>query len=197
FISELARREGAFGPDDVMRGIVEKLVRRHPHVFGDTQMTGSEQVAERWEAIKAMEKQQRPLLDSIPRALPALGAAQRVSTRAASVGFDWPDGAGSRSKVAEELMELDEAISSGQRERIESELGDVLFALTNLARHHELDAEEALRKTTDRFRERFAHVEKRVLETHGDWPRDAAGKPARGLALAELDGFWDEAKAKS
>ncbi len=197
FISELARSEGAFGPDDVMRGIVEKLIRRHPHVFGDTEVSSSEDVIRNWETIKAREKQQRPMLDSIPKALPALAAAQRVSNRVATVGFDWPNAAGSREKVAEELGELDEAVAAGRREAIEAELGDVLFALTNLARHFELDAEQALRKTTDRFRDRFLHVERRVLEVHGDWPRDGSGKPARGVPLDELDGYWEEAKDKS
>jgi len=195
FLSELARAENAFGPDDVMCGIVEKLVRRHPHVFADAKVDSSSEVTRNWEAIKAREKAARPLLDNIPRALPALAGAQRVSARVAIVGFDWPDAHGSRTKVTEEIAELDEALSTGDRERIEAELGDVLFARTNLARHYELDAEAALRKTTDRFRERFAHVERRVREARGDWPRDAAGKPTSGLSLGELDGYWEEAKA--
>jgi len=196
FIAELARAEGAFGPDDVMRGILEKLVRRHPHVFGDVEVEGSDDVSRNWEAIKAEEKRDRPMLDSVPRSLPALMAAHRVSTRVARVGFDWPDPAGSRAKVAEEVTELDEAIAAGNREQIEDELGDVLFALTNLARHHGVDAEQALRKTTDKFRQRFSHVEARVREVHGGWPLDERGKPTSGLSLAELDGYWEEAKAR-
>jgi MazG family protein len=195
FLSELARDEMAFGPDDVMCGIVEKLVRRHPHVFADAEVESSSEVTRNWEAIKAREKTARPLLDNIPRALPALTGAQRVSTRVATVGFDWPDAQGSRAKVSEEMAELDEALRTGDRKRIEAELGDVLFALTNLARHHGLDAEGALRKTTDRFRARFAHVEARVREVRGDWPKDDAGKPTSGLSLGELDGYWEEAKA--
>lgn len=196
FISELARDEGAFGPDDVIRGIVEKLVRRHPHVFGDAEVASSQDVSRNWDAIKRQEKRWRPLLDSVPRSLPALMAAHRVSARVARVGFDWPNADGSRAKVSEEMNELDEAVRSGDREQIEDELGDVLFALTNLARHHGLDAEQALRKTTDKFRRRFAHVETRVREIHGDWPRDEAGKPTDGLELAELDEYWEEAKAQ-
>lgn len=197
FIAELGRREGAFGPDDVMCGIVEKLVRRHPHVFGDVEVEGSADVTRNWDAIKAAEKKERPLLDNIPRALPALHAAQRVSERVAQVGFDWPNAAGSRTKLDEELAELDAAIAAGDKREVEAELGDVLFALTNLARHYELDAEAALRRTTDKFRSRFSHVERRVRERHGDWPRDAGGKAKHGLSLDELDGYWDEAKART
>jgi len=197
FISELARREARFGPDDVMRGIVEKLVRRHPHVFGNVEVEGSDAVVRNWEAIKAAEKARRPLLDDIPRALPALMGAERVSARVAKVGFDWPDAAGSREKVREELAELDEAVAAGDPTEIEAELGDVLFALVNLARHHGVDAEVALRKTGDRFRKRFAHVEGRVLDRHGDWPRDERGKPTRGLTLEELDLYWEEAKLRT
>lgn len=197
FISELGRREARFGPDDVMRGIVEKLVRRHPHVFGDVEVEGSDAVVRNWEAIKAVEKARRPLLDDIPRALPALMGAERVSARVAKVGFDWPDAAGSREKVSEELAELDEAVALGDPGEIEAELGDVLFALVNLARHHGVDAEKALQKTSARFRVRFAHVEARVQDAHGDWPRDERGKPTRGLTLEELDLYWEEAKLRT
>jgi tetrapyrrole methylase family protein/MazG family protein/ATP diphosphatase len=197
FISELARREGRFGPDDVMRGIVAKLVRRHPHVFGSVEVGGSDEVIRNWDAIKATEKTNRPLLDDIPRALPALMGAERVSARVAKVGFDWPDASGSRDKVSEELQELDEAVALGDPEQIEAELGDVLFALVNLARHHGVDAERALGKTSARFRARFGHVEARVRDAHGDWPRDERGKPTRGLTLEELDLYWEEAKLRT
>ncbi|MDX2051610.1 MAG: nucleoside triphosphate pyrophosphohydrolase [Polyangiaceae bacterium] len=195
FLSELGRAQGTFGPDDAIRSIVEKLVRRHPHVFGDVQVEDSGEVLSNWEAIKAMEKRDRPLLGGVPRSLPALLRAQTLSERVARVGFDWPDGRGSRDKVSEELAELDEAIASGNREHIEHELGDLLFAVVNLARHAGLDAEAALRKSSDRFGARFGHVETRVKERHGGWPKGADGKPGRGLGLEELDGYWDEAKA--
>jgi MazG family protein len=196
FLAELARRDGAFGPDDVVRAICEKLVRRHPHVFGEAVVEGSADVLRNWDAIKRAEKEDRPLLDGVPRALPALLRATRLSEKVGRVGFDWPDARGSRDKVTEELRELDEAVAHGDRGRVRAELGDLLFALVNLARHHGIDAEEALRDTTDRFRARFDHVEQRVKETHGDWPRDDDGKPVRGLALDELDGYWDEAKER-
>jgi tetrapyrrole methylase family protein/MazG family protein/ATP diphosphatase len=194
FLAELARKEGSFGPDDVVRSICDKLVRRHPHVFENVEVSGSEEVLANWERIKAAEKAERGLLDGVARSLPALYRAQRMSDKAARVGFDWPDGRGSRDKVSEEVRELDEAIASGESDRIEHELGDLLFALVNLARHHGVDAEIALRKTGDRFAERFGHVERRVREKHGGWPRGSDGKPGAGLPLDELDAYWDEAK---
>jgi len=194
FHAELARRENSFGPDDVVRGICEKLVRRHPHVFADVQVSGADEVVLNWDAIKATEKERRGLLDGIPRSLPALERARRSSERAARVGFDWPDARGSRDKVSEELRELDEAIAGGDMDRIEHELGDVLFALVNLARHHRLDPEAALCRTADKFALRFAYVERKVRERHGDWPRDERGKPTSGLSLRELDAYWEEAK---
>ena len=194
FLSELGRRERTFGPDDTIRSIIEKLVRRHPHVFADVAVTGSDEVLRNWESIKAQEKSERGVLDGVPRSLPALYRAQRMSDKASRVGFDWPDGRGSRSKVSEELAELDEAIAGGDKARVEHELGDILFALVNLARHHGVDAELALRRTADRFERRFGHVERRVKERHGGWPRSAEGKPSSGLPLSELDGYWDEAK---
>jgi MazG family protein len=196
FLGELGRKVAGFGPDDVVRGIVEKLVRRHPHVFADTAVSGSEEVLKNWEAIKAEEKADagKGVLDGIPRSLPALYRAQRISEKVSRVGFDWPDGRGSRDKVTEELAEVDEAIAGGDKQRLTDELGDVLFALVNLGRHHGIDAELALRNTSDRFARRFGHVEQRVKEQHGGWPRGVDGKPTVGLSLEELDGYWDEAK---
>jgi MazG family protein len=193
FLAELGRRDDAFGPDDVIRTLCEKLVRRHPHVFADAVVSGSAEVLENWEAIKAAEKT-RGLLDGVPRSLPALGRAQRMSDRVSRVGFDWADAHGSRQKVDEELGELDEAVASGQPDRVEHELGDLLFALVNFARHQGVNAEAALAKTADRFAARFAHVEHRVRERHGGWPRAEDGKPGRGLELSELDAYWEEAK---
>lgn len=196
FLAELGRRRAAFGPDDVVRGIVEKLVRRHPHVFGDASVQSADDVARQWEEIKAAEKATpRPLLGSVPRSLPALERARRLSEQVSRVGFDWPDASGSRDKVREELGELDRAIAAGDSQEIQAELGDVLFSLVNLARAHGVDPNVALQGTNDKFCERFAHVERRVLENGGDWPRDARGKPARGIPLETLDAYWDEAKS--
>lgn len=197
FLAELARREGAFGPDDVVREVIDKLVRRHPHVFGELEVTGTEEVLRNWESIKAAEKQERGLLDGVPRSLPALYRAQRMGDKTSRVGFDWPDGRGARHKLDEEMRELDAALAAGDGAGIESELGDVLFSLVNLARHHGVDAEMALRNTGDRFARRFSYVERRVKEQHGGWPRAADGKPAAGISLAELDALWDEAKERA
>lgn len=193
FLSELAQREGSFGADDVFRGVIEKLVRRHPHVFANSSADSSEQVEHQWEAIKAQEKRNRPLLDNIPRSLPALEGARRTSERVASVGFDWNDSSGSRAKVTEELLELEEAIESGKRSAIEHEFGDTLFALVNYARHLGIDPEASLRQTSLRFRSRFGHVEKRVRAERGDWPRQG-NKATRGVPLEELEAYWNEAK---
>ncbi len=191
FLAELARNKRQFGPDDVVRAISEKLVRRHPHVFAQTQVTGAAEVVRNWDAIKRTEKAARPLLDSVPRALPALQRSQRVSEKAARVGFDWPSPAGSRAKIFEELTELDEAAKGSDAERIQEELGDVLFAIVNFARHLGIDADAALRGTCERFTRRFACVERHVIEKHGAWPSvDGSVK----LPLNELDEYWEKAK---
>lgn len=190
FQAELARTERTFAIDDVVEAIVSKLVRRHPHVFGDVEAKNTDEVLSNWEKIKVAEKGERGLLSGLPRSLPALMRAQRVGEKVARVGFDWDDRSGSRAKVTEEVRELDEAILSGSREAIEEELGDVFFALVNLARHIDVDAEGALRKTIDKFSRRFEHVEARVREVHGGW--GAPGEPKHPLAV--LDGYWEEAK---
>jgi tetrapyrrole methylase family protein/MazG family protein/ATP diphosphatase len=194
FQAELARAEGAFGPDDVVKGIVDKIVHRHPHVFADEKVSTSAEVLENWEQIKQKEKGARGLLGGVPKSMPALLRAQRVGEKVEKVGFDWPDVQGSRAKVAEEIAELDHAISSGERAAIEEELGDALFALVNLARHVDVDAEAALRGTIDKFTKRFAHVEARVKETRGGWPKASDGKAGKGIPLEELDVYWEEAK---
>ncbi len=196
FQAELGRVEGAFGPDDVIQSICDKLVRRHPHVFGDEHAGSTEEVLQNWERIKAAErvgKKDKGVLGSVPKGLPALTRAQRVGEKVARVGFDWPDARGSRAKVTEEIGELDQAIESGDKDKIEAELGDAFFALVNLARHVDVDAEAALRRTIDKFTKRFDHVEARVKEQHGGWPTKVGDDR---LTLEELDGYWEEAKKK-
>jgi tetrapyrrole methylase family protein/MazG family protein/ATP diphosphatase len=196
FQAELARAEGSFGPDDVVAAICDKLVRRHPHVFGEESAKDATEVLQNWERIKAKERRDKPnrgVLAGVARSLPALTRAQRTGEKVARVGFDWPDARGSRGKVGEELGELDAAIASGDKDRIEAELGDVLFALVNLARHVDVDAEGALRRTIGEFTRRFDHVEARVHEKHGGWPTSTSDDR---LTLEELDGYWEEAKRK-
>lgn len=190
FQAELLRKEGKFAIDDVIGGIVEKLVSRHPHVFGDVKADTADEVLTNWEKLKAKEKQGRGILAGVPRSLPALVRAQRIGEKVSRVGFDWADSGGSFDKVHEEIGELERAIASGDAKDKEEELGDALFALVNLARHMNVDAEGALRRTIDKFMTRFSHVEERVKENHGGFGE--AGK----LPLETLDTYWEEAKAK-
>jgi MazG family protein len=194
FLSELARNESAFAIDDVIAGIVDKLVTRHPHVFGDLDAETADEVLRNWERIKAEEKKGRGLLEGVPKSLPALVRAASIGEKVRRVGFDWADAAGSRTKVAEELRELDQAIASGDRDAIEDEFGDVLFALVNLSRHLSVDAESALRRTIEKFTTRFAYVESRVKADHGGWGGPSGDAP--NLPLEVLDRYWEEAKAR-
>lgn len=200
FLSELGRTEGTFGPDDVVASIVEKLIRRHPHVFGAVDVNGTGQVLENWERIKADERKQAGkaggMLGSLPSHLPGLTRAYRVGEKVARVGFDWPDAGGPRAKVAEELAELDAAMGVSDEpvgpraERIEEELGDLLFSLVNLARHLQVDPEAALHKTVLKFARRFAEVERRVQQEHGGWPADEP------LPIDLLEEYWQAAKVR-
>jgi len=185
FQAELARAKGWFGPDDVVSAICDKLVRRHPHVFGDAVVRDTEEVLKNWEIIKGEEKAGRGVLDGVPRALPALMRALRVGEKAARVGFDWPDAAGARAKVDEELAELDEALAAGDRAAAERELGDVLFALVSVARKAELDPEAALRGTLERFTVRVRKVEASVA---------GSGQKLTEVGPEALDRLWAEAK---
>ena len=183
FQSELS--EGAFGIDDVIGGICDKLVRRHPHVFGDTQVKNADEVREHWEALKAKEKKDRGVLDGVPVTMPSLLRALRVGEKAAHLGLDWPDAQGPRDKLTEEVAELDEAIASGLHERVEAELGDVLFSLVSVARKHAVDPDAALRRTIAGFSERVRWIES----------ESRARKIVPSALSAEaLDAMWNEAK---
>ncbi len=190
FLTELAQREKRFAHDDVVEGIVSKLVRRHPHVFADAAAGDAKEALANWEQIKAEERKAKGrgdegVLDSIPRSLPSLVRAQRLGEKASTMGFDWPDVAGPRAKIEEELVEVQEA--QGDAQRTEQEVGDLLFAVVNLARHLDVDADLALGGANDRFHQRFGHVEARVNTDHGGF---AAGK----VPLEQLESYWQEAK---
>ena len=186
FHARMAEEAGRFDLQDVIDEVVDKLIRRHPHVFGETKVTGSDEVLVNWEAIKKTEKTERKhVLDGVTQGLPALLRAYKLQSKAAKVGFDWPDVKGVWDKVQEELAELQEALASGDRAAAENELGDVLFALVNYARHQKIEPEVALNGTNNRFAKRFAHVESCVEES---------GKAWQDFSLDELDQFWDEAK---
>ena len=167
-------------------------------MFADVTVSDSEEVLQNWERQKAAEKKDRPLSGSVPRSMPSLMRATRISEKVKRVGFDWPDTRGSRAKVSEEIAELDEAIASGDQANIEDELGDVLFAMRQpLAASSGSTPKGALQKTIEKFQRRFAHVELRVKELHGGWPSAAtAGKKSEQLPLEELDRYWDEAKQR-
>jgi tetrapyrrole methylase family protein/MazG family protein len=188
FQSELRFTEGKFGIDDVARGIVAKLVRRHPHVFGDVVAKDSGDVLANWAKLKAVEKAEKGkhgALDGIPQSAPALLRATRAGEKAGAVGFDWTDAEGPRAKIDEELRELDEARRGGDRAAMQRELGDLLFSTVNLARRLGLDAEQALRDATDRFAGRFGHVE-RTLAGQGRAIADASPE--------EHERLWQAAK---
>ncbi len=190
FQAQLRKEEGRFEFADVAEAISDKLVSRHPHVFGDSEVKDAEGVLKQWAALKREEKRKKgkgeSVLEGVPREMPALARADRLTEKASRIGFDWPDVGGARAKVDEELAELDEALRGGDRAEIEHELGDVLFALANVGRKVGVAPEEALRGTVQRFIARFGHVE-RELARRG---------VAHGQAtLAEMDALWDEAKS--
>jgi tetrapyrrole methylase family protein/MazG family protein/ATP diphosphatase len=198
FQSEIGRAKGWFGPDDVVHGIVTKMVRRHPHVFGTIEegrgsLETADQVLADWEQRKARErakngKGDKGALDGVPRSMPALLRATRVGEKAGRFGFDWPDAAAVRPKIDEELRELDEAAASGDATRMEEELGDVLFALASWGRHQKLDPESALRGSLERFSKRFSSVETQARES---------GKDLASMTPTELDTLWAEAKKRT
>jgi len=185
-VAQIASEEGRFDAEDVARTIADKLVNRHPHVFGDLKAESAAEVLHNWERIKRTEKRGPPrsVLDGVPAALPALLRATRIGEKAARVGFDWPDEEGPREKLREELEELDRALAAGDEASIQQELGDVLFSLCNVARHAGVNAEMALRQTIGRFCARFGHVERSL----GDRLEDAS--------LAEKEALWQTAKKR-
>ncbi|MBI5502246.1 MAG: nucleoside triphosphate pyrophosphohydrolase [Deltaproteobacteria bacterium] len=194
FHAELARAAGRFDFDDVARGIADKVVRRHPHVFGEgVEARTPAEVERRWEEVKRVEKKAASLLDGIPPALPMLRQSAKLSERAARVGFDWPDAAGVRAKVAEELGELDAAVAGGDGEAVRHELGDLLFAVANFARHLKHDPEEVLRECASRFRSRFGAME---AQAQAEGRPLAADGPGR-RTLEELEAMWQEVKRRS
>lgn len=185
--SQMAGERGAFTLDGVAETICEKMIRRHPHVFGDSTADDVPQVLGQWERIKREEKggKAKSHLDSIAAALPALLKAQTVQKKAARVGFDWPDVAPVYAKIEEETGEIREAVAAGDKAEIEAEVGDLLFSVVNLARKLGVDAETALAGATKRFADRFRNIE-RVLERDGRRVEDAG--------LEELDRIWEQSK---
>ena len=186
FHSTIAEQEGRFTIADVARTVHDKLVSRHPHVFGDVTAETAEAVTRNWDAIKRAEKPERVnVFDGVVKSGPALLYAQQLQKKAAKVGFDWPDANGPLDKITEETAELREAIEAGDPDTIGLELGDLLFSVVNVARHMSLDAESALRAATGKFRSRFEQVEDLARRRGIDMEK---------AGLAELDALWDEVK---
>lgn len=189
FHAAIAEERGAFSMDQVLETLAEKLIRRHPHVFGDQVIRDSETQIANWEKIKKAEKgeQRRSALSGIPPHLPALMKAHKISEKAARVGFDWDHVDQVMAKVLEELHEFEEAMLLGRQDCMEAELGDLLFAVANLGRFLSIDPEEALRKTITRFQTRFEYIEESL---------HAGGHQIQDATLEEMEILWDEAKKK-
>lgn len=188
----MAEQEGRFSFDDVANAISDKLVRRHPHVFGDVDAKDPATVLRNWEQIKQQEHRKEArhsALDGVPSTLPALLKAQRSQEKAARVGFDWKDAKGPLAKIREEIAELEEAVAASSDtsldEHVKEELGDLLFSVTNLARHLKADSESALEGSTAKFARRFRAVEAGAK---------AAGRDLKSMTLEEMDALWDKAK---
>ncbi|MFQ0813775.1 nucleoside triphosphate hydrolase [Brucella anthropi] len=202
FHSRMAEEQGSFAFGDVVEAITRKMIRRHPHVFGDSQARSAGMAKGSWNRIKAEEKAERAerraklglettertsFLDDIPQAFPALLRALKLQQKAAKVGFDWSEAAPILDKIAEETAELKEAMAAKERADIEEEYGDLLFAMVNLGRHLEIDAETALVAANEKFRRRFHFIEKTLRET---------GSDLEAATLDEMETIWSEAKKK-
>ncbi len=186
FHADIEREAGRFDLDDVADGICKKLIYRHPHVFGDVQVSGSDEVLVNWDALKRVEKGQETYTDtlnSVAKSLPALWRAEKVQKKAKKAGFDWPDASGAVDKLSEELDELKEAMAEGTN--VHEELGDLLFAAVNVSRFVKADPEEVLTGATEKFISRFAKVEELAK---------AQGRDMAQMSLSELDKLWEEAK---
>lgn len=186
--AQIAFENDEFTMSDILKGVYDKIIRRHPHVFAEVQVSGVNQVLANWEALKAEERSQKGesqkgMLDGLPAALPALALAQELQDRAARVGFDWPNEDGVRQKILEEMEEVRAAQTPSQ---VQEEIGDLFFALVNLARWRGLDAESALREANQKFRRRFAWMEQAARQQN---------RPLKALSLTEWDDLWNQAKA--
>jgi tetrapyrrole methylase family protein/MazG family protein len=191
FLTEISTESGFFSLNDIMEGIREKMIRRHPHVFGDIQVNTVQEVKKNWQQIKEKERNDKnienSLFNGIPRSLPALKRAQKITSIASTYGFDWADTEGILEKFKEELREFDESVKNNNPIKMEEELGDMLFTITNVSRFLSIDAETALTKTTKKFLQRFSYVIKQ-LSNLGISPAKAT--------LTQMDALWNEAKTK-
>jgi MazG family protein len=187
FHASIAEQANEFTLEDVIKTITEKLIRRHPHVFGEVEVSGSKQVISNWEKIK-MTEGRNSVMEGVPKELPALLRAHRLQDKASKVGFDWEKKEDAWKKVDEEMNELHRAIKSGKQDEVEAEFGDLLFAMVNYSRFINVNPEIALRQTVEKFITRFQYIEKRLKEI---------GKDIHSSSLEEMDKLWEEAKTKS
>lgn len=187
--ARIASEKKQFDFEKIARGIADKMIRRHPHVYGDAAAEGSESVRRNWDKLKSKEKPGKFILDGTPRAMPALQVAQRYGEKAAGVGFDWDSHKQVLDKLDEEIRELKQELSRPRKNKkqIELELGDVLFTVANLARHVGVDAESSLRASSDKFYRRLAKVDRSIR---------AAGKHLADCTMGELEAAWNQAKGK-
>jgi len=188
FYSKIGSEKGAFDVADVLNAVCEKLIHRHPHIYGDVEAATEEEVKANWEAIKLKEKGTQSVLQGVPRGLPALVKAIRIGDKARGAGFDWEQPQDVWGKIKEELGEFESAQKTGNQEEIESELGDVLFSIVNFARLSNLDPELALERTNKKFIYRFTYMEKKARDQ---------GKSLNNMSLPEMELLWNEAKAQS
>jgi XTP/dITP diphosphohydrolase len=185
FYAKIGKEQGAFEMKDILNGICDKLILRHPHIYGDVKVNNAEEVKNNWEKIKLKEGR-TSVLEGVPKALPAMVKAYRIQEKVKGVGFDWEEPHQVWDKVLEEIKELkDEIENKASKELIEREFGDVLFSLINYARFLDINPEDALEKTNKKFIKRFKFLEKKSNET---------GKSLHDMTLAEMDVFWEEAK---
>ena len=186
FYSKIAEEKKAFSIDDVIDEISEKLISRHPHIFSDVKAENADQVKENWEAIKLKEKGRKTVLEGVPKSLPAMVKAYRIQEKARGVGFDWDNADQVLEKVIEEFREMrNELKANGTHERIEAEFGDLMFALINYARFINVNPDDALERTNQRFIKRFNHLEEQTIQK---------GKSLHDMTLDEMNVYWDEAK---
>jgi XTP/dITP diphosphohydrolase len=186
FYAKIAEEKKAFSIDDVIDEISEKLISRHPHIFSDVKAESADQVKENWEAIKLKEKGRKTVLEGVPKSLPAMVKAYRIQEKARGVGFDWDNADQVLEKVIEEFREMrNELKANGTHERIEAEFGDLMFALINYARFINVNPDDALERTNQRFIKRFNHLEEQTIQK---------GKSLHDMTLDEMNVYWDEAK---
>ena len=188
FVAEIAREEGSFDIDDAITAIHDKLVRRHPHVFGEVEANDAEQVLVNWEKLKNEERkaENKSVLAGVPHSLPALLKASRLTEKAARVGFDWRRTEDVFEKVDEEVQELRDAVDGGDATRVHDEIGDLLFTIANIARKLNVNAEEALQSSNRKFMRRFTSIEQSARDS---------GRNLDQLTLEQMDALWDQAKA--